>query len=338
MNPGARLPRIALPIGDPAGIGPEIVLKTLLAGAEGCEPVVVGDAEPLLRHADSCGISLAIEGGRLRVGGRDCAFLDCDALPPGSWSFGRVGAAAGAACRAYALRAIGLAIEDGVDAVLAAPHTEESVNLAGHPFRGYPGLVAEATGTPADRVFLMLLCPDYRVVNTTLHLPLIEAARSLSTGLVGNAIEAAAVALRTLGIGDPRIGVCGLNPHAGENGLFGREDLDVIAPAIKAARARGLRVEGPAPADALFGARAHDVYVAMYHDQGHIPVKVAAPLRSSAVSIGTPIVFGSVAHGSAHDIAGRNRADPAAFATALELLAGQFARDQIVKQEGGGRG
>jgi 4-hydroxythreonine-4-phosphate dehydrogenase len=317
-------PCIALPIGDPAGIGPEIVLKTLLAGAPGAEPVVVGDAEPLRRHAEACGIPLAIGEGRLAVGGREYGFVACGALDPDAWSFGRVGAAAGAACRAYALRGIALAVAGAVDAVLAAPHTEASVNLAGNPFRGYPGLLAEATGTPEDRVFLMLLCPEYRVVNATLHLPLVEAARMLSRERVANAIEAAAAALRSLGIAAPRVGVCGLNPHAGENGLFGREEIDIIAPAVAAARGRGLAVTGPAPADALFADRAHDVYVAMYHDQGHIPVKVAAPRRSSAVSIGTPVVFGSVAHGSAHDIAGRNRADPTAFGIALELLATQF--------------
>jgi len=127
------------------------------------------------------------------------------------------------------------------------------------------------------------------------------------------------------GMSRPKIAVCGLNPHAGENGLFGTEDRAIIAPAVARACARGMDVSGPIAADAVFAARAHDLYVAMYHDQGHIPVKVVAPFRSSAITVGTPIVFGTVAHGSAYDIAGQNRADHGAFANAFDLLASQFA-------------
>ena len=126
------------------------------------------------------------------------------------------------------------------------------------------------------------------------------------------------------GIVRPKIAVCGLNPHAGENGLIGTEDREIIAPAVIRCRGRGIDASGPIAADAAFAARAHDLYLAMYHDQGHIPVKVLYPFRSSAISVGIPVVFGTVAHGSAYDIAGQNLADHSAFANALDVILSQF--------------
>lgn len=316
---------IALALGDPAGIGPEIVLRALCDRRvrAALEPIVVGDAEALARHAEACGIDAEIGDGRVVVAGAPPARLVAmQSLARASWRIGESGAATGKACRDYALRAIELVRAGEARAVIAAPHTEAAVNAAGYRFRGYPGLVAEATGTPEEQVFLMLLSPAYRVVNVTLHEPLVEALRRLTPALIAGAIRAAHASLAALGIARAHIGVCGVNPHAGEGGLMGREDAERVAPAIALARAEGLDADGPWPADALFATRRHDAYVAMYHDQGHIPVKVAAPLAASALTIGTPVPFGSVAHGSALDIAGTGRADPGALVNALLNLAG----------------
>lgn len=318
-------PTIALALGDPAGIGPEIVLRALADARvrAALEPIVVGDAEALARHAQACGLAAAVQDGRIVFDNAPAVrLIETGSLAPPAWRIGESSAVTGRACRDYALRAIELARAGEARAVIAAPHTEAAVNAAGYRFRGYPGLVAEATGTPEDRVFLMLLSPAYRVINVTLHEPVAAAVRRLSPPLIAAAIHAAHQALQALGIARPHIGVCGVNPHAGEGGLMGDEDAAIVAPAVAGARAEGLNVDGPWPADALFGARRHDAYLAMYHDQGHIPVKVAAPLAASAITIGTPVPFGSVAHGSALDIAGQGRADPGALINALLNVAG----------------
>jgi 4-hydroxy-L-threonine phosphate dehydrogenase PdxA len=237
---------------------------------------------------------------------------------------GKVSPEAGRACVTYATEAMRAGLGGSCDAVVAAPHTEAAVNAAGIKFSGYPELLAEVTGTPASDVFLMLVSPQYRVVNVTLHEPLRTAIARLDADLIERAIGAGLDAMARFGVARPKIGVCGLNPHAGEGGLFGEEDRAIISPAVARWQAKGADVSGPHPADALFAKRAHDVYVAMYHDQGHIPVKTASPHLGIAVSVGTPVLFASVAHGSAHDIAGQGRADEGALASALLTLAGQF--------------
>ncbi|MBZ5876246.1 PdxA family dehydrogenase [Chromohalobacter israelensis] len=313
-------PTIAVPIGDPAGIGPEIVLRAITGSevTERLDLVIIGEVEVLRRHAKACGLSVAISSEAIRFpDGRQISLKTVSSLGDQPWEFGQVSAATGRACRDYAISAIALVQEGAASAVVAAPHTEAAVNQAGYHFRGYPSLVAEMTGTPEHLVFLMLLSPVYRVVNVTLHEPLIEAAKKIDENLVLAAIRAAQEGLGQLGIKQPRIGVCGLNPHAGEGGLMGTEDIAIIVPAISRAVAEEINVEGPISADALFAERSHDVYLAMYHDQGHIPVKVASPLAATAITIGTPVPFGSVAHGSALDIAGTGRATPRALIQAL---------------------
>jgi len=326
---------VALAIGDPAGIGPEVVLKSLAQSVERSRrAIVVGDAAALTRHATACGIAVDISRDELNwPDGRRTRFVDCNTESNVTWTFGEASAVGGQACLAYVTRAVELARVGEVAAVLAAPHNETSVNLVKPGFDGYPSLVADLTATPRARVFLMLLCRELRVIQVTLHLSLRDAIGLLSTPLVEAAIAAGQTTLERFGILRSRIAVCGLNPHAGEGGLFGTEDRDIIAPAVENARARGLDVSGPIAADAAFAARAHDLYVAMYHDQGHIPVKLLAPRMSSAITVGTPIVFGTVAHGSAYDIAGRNRADASAFANAFDLLAGQFSTKDMAVEE-----
>lgn len=317
-------PTIAMPIGDPAGIGPEVVLKALLEESlyGQMDLVVVGEVEPLKRHIEACQLPVSVGENSISLpNGRQVPLQVVPALEDQSWQFGKVSSVTGLACYRYAKAAIELAMSQAVTAVVAAPHTEAAVNAAGIHFRGYPGLVAELTGTPADKTFLMLMSPVYRVVNVTLHEPLKEALSRLDGPLILNALRATRDALIALGLPGGRIGVCGLNPHAGEGGIMGKEEGLFIQSAIDDAVEEGINAHGPYGADALFADREFDAYLAMYHDQGHIPIKVASPRQASAITIGTPVLFGSVAHGSALDIAGKGLATPAAVIQALKNIA-----------------
>lgn len=320
------LPRIALSIGDPAGIGPEIVLKTLARPEihAACHPIVYGDGAALYAHAEAAGIPISLEGGALWVNnGHQVPFIRGNFLKSGLPPIGRITPEAGRACHGYAVAAIRAAQKGQIDAVVAAPHTEAAVNAAGISFDGYPNLVADTTETPREKVFLMLVSPQFRIVNVTLHEPLSAAIRRLTTDLVDSAIGAAIDAMTRFGIDKPSVAVCGLNPHAGEGGLFGTEDAAIIAPAIARWKDRH-DVSGPYGADVVLAKRGHDVYLAMYHDQAHIPFKVTSPNSGIAMSVGTTVLFSSVAHGSAHDIAGTGRADATALINAVLLIAEQF--------------
>jgi 4-hydroxythreonine-4-phosphate dehydrogenase len=197
------------------------------------------------------------------------------------------------------------------------------VNAAGIAFRGYPGLLAGILGVPEDSIFLLLTGGGLRILHVTLHERLADALARLTAERVEAAGRTLVDALRALGIERPRIGLFGINPHAGENGLFGDDDRSIVDPAAVRLKAAGMDVEGPLGADLFLARRDLDGYVAMYHDQGHIPVKMLAPRSAIALSVGGGIVFSSVGHGSAFDIAGRGIADPAALIAALRLVAGR---------------
>lgn len=319
----SRRPVVAVPIGDPAGIGPEIVLRALrdTSVRNHMELYVIGEASVLRRHVNACGFDIQVNEQEIVVPGMlPVPLVNVPVLNTHHWQFGEISAATGMACYEYACTGIKLALEGRVTAVVAAPHTEASVNKAGLVFRGYPGLVAEKTGTPRERTFLMLMSPVYRVVNTTLHLSLREAINVLNKELILNALDATDEALKILGLNNSRIGVCGLNPHAGEGGLMGMEEIEFITDAVEEAQRIGINAEGPFPSDALFADRMYDAYLALYHDQGHIPVKVASPRLASAITIGTPVLFGSVAHGSGLDISGQGKASETALIQALKNL------------------
>jgi 4-hydroxy-L-threonine phosphate dehydrogenase PdxA len=212
-----------------------------------------------------------------------------------------------------------------VQAVVACPHSETAINRAGIAFSGYPGLLAELTDTPPERVFLMLVAAGLRIAHVTLHESVQSALARIS---VRSVVDAGLHAVRTtqrLGVTGPSLGVFGINPHAGEEGLFGDEDERITRPAVAELRARGVDAQGPAGADVLLAQRRHDVYLAMFHDQGHIPIKLLSPLRSSALAIGTPILFSSVGHGCAFDIAGKGIADATSVVETLKLLASAAA-------------
>ena len=319
----AERPVVALALGDPAGIGPEIALKAALdlRARAVCTPVLFGDRTVLNMHARACGLDPAItvlpDAAAARDAVGDVLLVDLRQFIDAAPELGAVSAAHGRAAVEAARAAVQAALRGEVAAVVACPQTEIAIKQAGIEFDGYPSFVARETGVAAEDAFLMLCFDDKRVAHTTLHVGVARAVSLITRERVGRVLAATDATLRRLGIAAPRIAVSGLNPHAGEHGMFGTEEIDVIAPAIASAVARGVRVEGPFGADTMFHKAGYDAFVVMLHDQGHLAAKLLATNRTAGMTIGTPVVFSSVAHGSALDIAGQNKASPEAVVEAL---------------------
>src|SRR5579872_5095538 len=313
--------RIAISMGDPAGIGPEIALKAALDPrvTRQCRPLLVGDPTVLAIHAKAAGLAPRVKSfaGAAAVdwSGDEIKLLALDLLHGGSVALGTISAMHGRASLASARAAIDAALAGAVDAVIAAPQTEGAIKAAGVEFDGYPSFVARCTGTPIDDAFLMICFDDKRIAHVTLHVSLARAIALVTQERVGRA-------LRQMGIARPKIAVSGLNPHAGEGGLFGQEEIDIIVPAIAAAKASGISAEGPFPADLMFHRTGYDAFLVMINDQGHIVAKLLGRNRAAGLTIGTPVLFSSVAHGSALDIAGQGKASHAAIVEAVERLVG----------------
>lgn len=306
--------RIALPVGDPNGIGPEIALKTVAAyaGRDDVQITLFGPQAVLQRTAAQLGLAALLDAS---------AIVPTEAWASSTFVPGQVCAEAGAAMIAAASVAITAARRGEFDAVVAAPHHETAVHLAGIAFSGYPSLVARVCGQPEDSVFLLLVGGGLHIVHATLHESVQHALDRLSPELVEQATQAGVRAMQRLGVAAPRIGLFGINPHAGENGLFGDADERITRPAAGRLRAAGLQVDGPIGADALLADRRHDLYVAMLHDQGHIPIKLLSPKRASALCIGADVILSSVGHGCAMDIAGQGIADAGAMVDTVARLA-----------------
>jgi 4-hydroxythreonine-4-phosphate dehydrogenase len=325
------LPCVAIATGDPAGIGPEISLKAALDPQVSaiCRPLIVGDPGVLERHAQAAGITapLHVLGAAHEADWSDHAVQVLAAPSPdlADVALGTVAAACGRAALASCRRAIKAALDGEAGAVVAAPHNQRAIAAAGIAFDGYPGFLARETGMNENDVLLMLCFGNMRIVHATLHVSVVDAVAMITPAHVARVIRATDAALKRLGIARPKIYVSGLNPHAGEGGLFGREEIEAIAPAIAAER-DGIDVEGPFGCDTMFQKPGGDAFVVMLHDQGHIPAKLAAFNQSAALAIGSPIVFSSVAHGSAFDIAGRGVASPAALIAALRVVTGHPPR------------
>lgn len=331
--------RIGISIGDPGGIGPEIALKAALDPQVRalCLPVVYGDRGALELHARLCGIAVTLKtvataSAVQSLAPGEVALVEAGTIPAGQLKLGEITAANGLAATQACAAAIAAAQAGELAAVVSAPQTEAAIHAAGIEFDGHPSFVARCTGTPVEDAFLMICYGhegrEMRVAHATLHVGLRRALELLTTERIAHAIRATGGALRRMGIAKPRIAVSGLNPHAGEGGLFGDEEQTTIGPAIAAAKSSGLDVdgplvvEGPFGADTVFAKPGYDAYLVMFHDQGHILVKTQAPNRTAGLTIGTPILFSSVAHGSALDIAGQNRANHAAMIEAVRRLAG----------------
>jgi 4-hydroxythreonine-4-phosphate dehydrogenase len=322
------LPIVGITMGDPAGVGPEVVMKALARpdAYAFCRPLVIGDAKQLERARALLKSTLAIvsipDPGKAKYARGTVDVIDV-ARVPADLPYGKVSAAAGEAAYRYIERAVTLAMERSIDAICTAPINKEAMNAAGHKFPGHTELLAKLTGT--TEVSLTLLAPKLRVIHVTAHIGLLDAIEKIDAALVERTIARGRELLVRAGTPEPRIGVCGINPHAGENGLFGRgEEAQKIVPAIEAARRRGWKVDGPLPADSLFYLAArgdYDLVVAMYHDQGHGPVKALGLEHGVNVTAGLPIVRTSVDHGTAFDIAGTGKADERSMIEALRQAA-----------------
>ena len=320
---------IAIALGDPAGIGPEIALKAAAdpRAQAVCRPLLVGDRRALDAHAAACGIDVAVHNvaspaEALDLPAGSVALWHQDLFGNEKLQLGKVAALHGRAAT-EAAAAIGAAMRGEVAGVVAAPQTEQSIQLAGIEFDGYPTFVARCTNTPVDDAYLMLCFDEKRIVHVTLHVGVRRALELITTERVQDALEATDRVLRHFGIATPRIAVGGLNPHASEHGLFGNEEATIIEPAMARARAStGAIIEGPFGADTMFHKSGYDAFIVMIHDQGHLAAKLLATNRTAGLTIGTPILFSSVAHGSALDIAGQNKASPEAVVEAVRRLAG----------------
>jgi len=325
-TPSSLTAPLALTLGDAAGIGPEIVVKLHVAGLP-APCVVYGDAGALQRACIALKAPLRIvelidvNAFNTYAEKAGCLFVRSTAPAlPVDLPLGRIDARAGQA----AYDALCLAIDDAmlgkVSAIVTAPLNKEAMHAAGLDFPGHTEILAQRSGT--QHVAMMLVNDQLRVILATIHIALSEVSPTLTQALELRTIELAQQACQAMGIASPRIGVAGLNPHAGEHGKFGREDLDTIAPAIAQAQAQGIRASGPWPGDTLFMRARNgefDICVAQYHDQGLIPIKYLGIDQGVNITVGLPFVRTSVDHGTAFDIAGKGIADPASLREAFEM-------------------
>jgi len=323
-----KKPIVAITMSEAAGIGPEI-LALALAGNEiydYCRPVAIGDAKVMAKAAETAKVSLDFhrikDVAEAAFDRKRPDLLDMDNIPLSSLVYGNPNAVTGRAMLDYTRRAVELFLSGKVDGAVGGPHSKKAAEEAGEYFDGYPGLIAKMTNSPHP--YLMLVSDTLRVSNVTLHISLRKALQILDEDLVLNCIRETNKAVRAFGVDEPRIAVAGLNPHAGESRMFGDEDEDIIKPAVEKARSEGINAKGPFPTDSLFyGCMTngkYDAYVAMYHDQAHLPVKVLAFKSASAVAIGVPVNWATVDHGCALDIAWKGVADPAVLVETIKLI------------------
>ena len=334
-------PLLGITMGDPSGIGAEIIVKSLARETiqEICRPLVIGDLRVMQQASrqiarlnldvqpcdpDTIPHNVGFHPGRINV--MDLANVDTARL-----GYGKVSAAGGRAAYEYIETAIRLAMEGKIHGTVTAPIHKEALNLAGVPYAGHTEIYASLTGV--KDYAMMLAEGDFRVVHVSTHVSLREAIERVKKERILAVIGLARKMLRRIGIKNPRIVVAGLNPHAGEGGLFGDEERLEIAPAVAEARSLGIQVEGPLPPDTCFASAAagqFDAAVAMYHDQGHIPVKIKgfrwdggqggwASVRGVNITLGLPIIRTSVDHGVAFDIAGKGIASEDSMSAAIEL-------------------
>lgn len=305
-------PVVAVTMGDGAGVGPEVTVAALVDESVRAEslPVVMGDKKRLEEAAKIMGIDVEIvpiisidqavdEAGKINV-------IDLDLLPA-DLPWGELSKEAGNAAYEYIAKAAELAQSGDVQAICTAPLNKEALHMAGHKYPGHTEMLAALTNTP--EVSMMLSSPQLRVIHVTTHIGLMDAVRKIEPGLVERTTRRGWEALRRAGIQNPHIGVCAINPHAGEGGLFGQgEEEEKIIPAVEKMKADGMWVDGPLPADTAFylaGRGDYDLIVAMYHDQGHGPVKVLGIEAGVNITVGLPVIRTSVDHGTAFDIAGK---------------------------------
>jgi 4-hydroxythreonine-4-phosphate dehydrogenase len=325
-----RAPRLAITMGDPAGVGPEIIVKA---------------CRRLLPRIEASGLRLSVIGHRTALRAARAVlretldFAEDEAAPLGFLpageeaapvSFGCLAAEAGRFAYLAVERAVEMALRGRIDAIVTAPLNKAALNLAGYRYAGHTDMLAALTKTPGS--VMLLAHGDMRVGHVTTHVALADVARLLTPERLRRTIELTHGAVRDLGIARPRIAVAALNPHAGEGGLFGRQDIEITAPVVEQCRAEGMEISGPVPGDTVFvklRARQFDAVVAMYHDQGHIPVKLLGfdvdpatgtwrALSGVNITLGLPVIRTSVDHGTAFDIAGKGIANEESLIEAID--------------------
>lgn len=329
-------PILAITMGDPAGIGPEIIIKALSLKEtyDKCAPIVIGDAAVMKYAAQQAGSELAInavsdvKNAKFQYGTIDVYDLHC--IDMQTFKQGEVAAQCGDAAFKAVVKAIELAMAGEVDGTVTAPLNKEALNLAGHHFDGHTEIYAHYTDT---KKYAMLLADDFmRVIHVSTHVPLRQACDLVKKQRIMDVSELIIDACKQFGIKEPHIGIAGLNPHASDNGLFGSEEKEEIIPAVEELKSKGYNVEGPVPPDTLF-AKAKcgkfDGCVAMYHDQGHIPFKVVGfnwnketgkmeSAKGVNITLGLPIIRVSVDHGTAFDVAGKGVASADAMLLSID--------------------
>jgi 4-hydroxythreonine-4-phosphate dehydrogenase len=331
-------PLIAVTMGDPAGIGPEIVARTFADPGFSDEgrTFVVGDPTMLERAIRLLDVPLVVN----EISEPEEAAFEPDSIDvlavgelPEDLPFGKLDARAGDAAFRYVEAATELAKSGRVEAVATAPLNKEAMHLAGHRYPGHTEILARLTGT--EDYAMMLVTDELKVIHVSTHVSLREAIEKVQPERELAVIRLAHASMRKLGVENPKVAVAGLNPHAGENGLFGTEDAERIAPAIEEAREEGIEASGPHPPDTvLMRARrgVFDIVVVQYHDQGHIPVKLMGFDTGVNVTVGLPFFRTSVDHGTAFDIAGTGKADHASMRAAIDLARTlAAAQDRSVK-------
>ena len=331
-----RRPCLGVSMGDPASIGPEVVVKALARSDvnAACRPVVVGDAYVLQQAVELCGAELSLrpvekladalfEPGVLNV-------FDLQNVDRQTFRHGEISPMCGQAGFEYVVKVIELAMNGEIDGTVTGPINKEALNLAGHRFGGHTEIYAQYTNS--DKYAMLLVEDNLRVIHVSTHVSLREALDRVKKARIVEAIQLIGEACRKIGIAEPRLAVAGLNPHAGDGGLFGDEEEREILPAIVEARKQGFNVDGPVPSDTLFPKAiggAYDGCVAMYHDQGHIPFKIVgfnwdgnarrmSSVRGVNITLGLPIIRTSVDHGTAMEIAGKNIASADAMVLAID--------------------
>ena len=322
-------------MGDPSGIGPEVIVKALTTPPDVCRTVVIGDAAWLQQHASQWTPQLSIRPikdlSEARYEPSVLEVLDLHNVPE-NLRMGRATSEGGKSAVEYIRKAVDLATAHRVHAITTAPINKEAIHLAGFNYPGHTEMLADFTGTP--EVALMLAGGSLRVVLTTTHVALSDVQNLLTRDRVLKTIRLTHQWLTQFGIEHPNIAVTGLNPHSGDGGIFGDEEAKTIAPAIEAAQKENIKVTGPFSADALFGRiheAAYDAVITMYHDQGMIPIKMASMDRAVNITLGLPIIRTSVDHGTAFDITGQGIAKPDSLLEALKVAA-TLAQSSLVSQ------
>ena len=343
-------PTIGITMGDAAGVGPEIISKALSLKEiyEVCKPAVIGDSKVMEQAVKIAKVNLKVnpirdlkeaifEHGTIDV-------IDLRNIELNKLVMGKVNAMAGKASVDYIKKAVALALSDAIKAIVTAPISKEAINKAGYHYSGHTELLADLTKT--RDYTMMLIAGPLRVTHVTTHMSLREACSKIRRERIYKVIKLTDKALREMEINDPRIAVAGLNPHCGEGGLFGREEIEEIKPAVEMARKEGINVVGPLPADTVFvraKGGAYDAVVAMYHDQGHIPVKMLGlewdekrrewtRVSGVNITIGLPIIRTSVDHGTAFGKAGKGTANPQSMIEAIKLAA-KIAASRLQKAQ-----